>query len=367
MLILILQTTGIMMLTGGVLAALLVIAERFLADYGECKIDINGKRQETVKGGSSLLNSLNSKKIFLASACGGRGSCGFCKCQVLDGGGPLLPTEKPFLTPDEINDNIRLSCQVKIKKDIKIQIPEAIFNIRKFKAKVIKITNLTYDIKELVIDLIEPGTIDFKAGQYLQLQTNSYGKVKHPVSRAYSISSNPSLTKQVQVIIRLVPAGICTTWVHEHLKEGDLVEFTGPYGDFYIRDTQKDMVFIAGGSGMAPIKSMLEYLEENKSSRNIIFFFGAKTKADLYLTSYLKDFESKLTNFQYHPVLSKPDPEDNWQGKTGYITPFLKENIKKSANTEAYLCGSPGMINSILKGLRECGLKEENIFFDSFN
>ncbi|MDP8221159.1 MAG: 2Fe-2S iron-sulfur cluster-binding protein [Candidatus Stygibacter frigidus] len=204
MIYLVLQTTIIMMITGGVLALLLVIAEKYLADYGECKIDINGKREETVKGGSSLLNSLNSKNIFLASACGGRGSCGFCKCKVIKGGGPLLPTEKPFLTSEEIADNIRLSCQVKIKNDIEIELPEEIFNIRKFKAKVTSIKEYTYDIKELTLDLTD-STIDFKSGQYIQLHSPRYGKVKQSVSRAYSISSNETNKNVVQVIIRLVP------------------------------------------------------------------------------------------------------------------------------------------------------------------
>jgi len=361
----VLQTTIIMMITGGVLALLLVIAEKYLADYGECNIDINGKRQEKVKGGSSLLSSLNSKNIFLASACGGRGSCGFCKCKVIDGGGPLLPTEKPFLSPEEISENIRLSCQVKIKKDIKIELPEAIFNIRKFKAKVTRIKDYTYDIKELTLDLIDLA-IDFKAGQYIQLHSAKYGKVKQSVSRAYSISSNQSSKNMVQVIIRQVPKGICTTWVHEYLKEGDIVEFTGPYGDFYIRDTSKDILFIAGGSGMAPIKSMLELLHETGSQRRVLYFFGARCKDDLYLTDYLNDFESKLTDYQYHPVLSQPCEEDQWQGKTGYITPYLKDAIKDNKNTEAYLCGSPGMINTITKGLKEYGISESDIFYDSF-
>ncbi|MCF7912137.1 MAG: 2Fe-2S iron-sulfur cluster binding domain-containing protein [Candidatus Cloacimonetes bacterium] len=366
MIILVLQTTGIMMVMGGVLAALLVIAERYLADYGECNIDINGKRQEKVKGGSSLLSSLNSRNIYLASACGGRGSCGFCKCKVIEGGGPLLPTEKPFLSPEEISENIRLSCQVKIKKDIKIELPEAIFNIRKFKAKVSSIRDYTHDIKELTLDLKDSSTINFKAGQYIQLHSARYGKVKQSVSRAYSISSNQSSTDLVQVIIRLVPKGICTTWVHEYLKEGDDVEFTGPYGDFYIRDTDKDIIFIAGGSGMAPIKSMLEWLLEINSPRKIFYFFGARCKEDLYLTEYLYEFENKLADFEYHPVLSQPGEEDKWQGKTGYITPYLKDVIRDSKNTEAYLCGSPGMINSVSKGLKEYGISESDIFYDSF-
>jgi Na+-transporting NADH:ubiquinone oxidoreductase subunit F len=356
-----------MMLMGGALAILLVIAERFLADYGDCKIDINGKKEITVKGGSSLLSSLNSKKIFLASACGGRGSCGFCKCRIMEGGGPLLPTEKPFLNQKEIDDNFRLSCQVKVKQDIRISIPESVFNISQFKAKVIDIKDLTYDIKELTLILLEPETISFKAGQYLQLQTNNYDRVRHSVSRAYSISSNPSQKNTLQLIIRKVPEGLCTTWVHEYLRSGDIVEFTGPYGDFYIRDSENDILFVAGGSGMAPIKSMLEWLDQIKSKRTMAFYFGARTLADLYYTTFMTEFEDKIADFKYYPVLSQPEENDNWQGKTGFVTPYLKDFIKDAASTEAYLCGSPGMINAIKKGLLEYGIKEEMIFYDSFS
>jgi len=166
-----------------------------------------------VKGGSSLLSTLNENKIYIASACGGRGSCGFCKCKVSDGGGPLLPTEKPFLDAKEITNNYRLACQVKIKENIKIEIPESIFNIKKFKGKLEKITDLTYDIKELTIKLIEPDRIDFKAGQYVQLEAPRYEKTKQAVTRAYSISCNPDLKGYVQLIIRRVPKGICTIFL----------------------------------------------------------------------------------------------------------------------------------------------------------
>lgn len=366
MLILILQTTGITTLIAGILALILVIADRYFADYGECTIEINGKRKETVKGGSSLLSSLNSKQIYLASACGGRGSCGLCKCKVISGGGPLLPTEKPFLTKQEIADNIRLSCQVKVKENIQIEIPEEIFNIRKFKAKVEKIEDHTYDIKELTLKLISPAKIDFQAGQYVQLHSKKYGKVKQSVSRAYSIASSPSNDDFIQLIIRKVPDGICTTWVHDWLKEGEEVEFTGPFGDFVIQDTKADMLFIAGGSGKAPIKSMVQWLHEHNSDRRMVYFFGARAVKDLYLTEYFEKFEKMLPDFSYVPVLSQPEENDKWEGRTGYITKYLHEFVKDCENSEAYLCGSPAMLNAMVKGLVKCGVKEENIFYDSF-
>ncbi|PID27701.1 MAG: oxidoreductase [Candidatus Cloacimonadota bacterium] len=349
------------------LSLMLVVAEMLFANYGECEIDINkGEKKLKVKGGSSLLSSLAENNIFIPSACGGRGSCGFCKLKVVDGGGPLLPTEKPFLSPAEIKDNVRLSCQVKVKNDLRIQVPEELFAIKQFKARVKKIENYTYDIKGLTFELLEPDSIHFKAGQYMQLSTVKYGKVKQSVSRAYSISSNPNNPKDLQLIIRRVPDGICTTWVHDYLKENDEVKLTGPFGDFYIRDTDNDIVFIAGGSGKAPIKSMIENLYDAGCERKMTYFFGARAVKDLYLTDYLKSYEDKLKEFTYVPILSSPEKDDNWQGRTGFIMPHFGEFIKHPAQTEAYLCGSPGMINAVSKGLTDMGVPEDQIYYDSF-
>lgn len=366
MIIAILNTVLIVAGISGILALLLVIADYFFANYGDCKITINKKKDIVVKGGDSLLSSLNDEKIYLPSACGGRGSCGFCKCQVESGGGPLLPTEKPFLSPDEIKDNVRLSCQVKVKEDIDITIPDDIFNIKKFKAKVAVITDMTYDIKEIKFQLLAPGEINFKAGQYVQLATQKYAKVRQSVSRAYSISSTPDITDALELIIRKVPEGICTTWVHDHLKVGDEIDFTGPFGDFFIRDTEADMLFVAGGSGKAPVKSMLEFLEKRDSTRRMGYFFGARMKNELYLTEHFRDLERKIPNFTYYPILSQPTEACEWDGRCGYVMPFFDEFIKDVNNTEAYLCGSPGMIQAVVKELVKRGIPEDKIYFDSF-
>ncbi len=350
----------------GFLALLLVIADYFFANYGECKININKKKEITVTGGDSLLSTLNEQKIYLPSACGGRGSCGFCKCKVESGGGPLLPTEKPFLTAEEIENNVRLSCQVKVKEDIEIQIPEDIFNIKKFKATVVDIRDMTHDIKEIRFKLEEPAEIDFKAGQYMQLITPRYAKVRQSVSRAYSISSNPDHKDFIELIIRRVPEGICTTWVHDHLQVGDEVNLTGPFGDFFIQDTEADMLFVAGGSGKAPIKSMLEYLEKRKSTRRMGYFFGAQKRDELYHTEMFEQLEKKLPDFKYFPILSQPSEACEWDGRCGYVLPFFDEYIKDPMNTEAYLCGSPGMIAAVVKDLIKRGIPEEKIYFDSF-
>ncbi len=366
MLIMIINTVLIVSSISGFLALLLVIADYFFANYGECKITINKKKKITVTGGDSLLTTLNEQKIFLPSACGGRGSCGFCKCKVETGGGPLLPTEKPFLITEEINNNVRLSCQVKIKEDINIQIPEDIFNIKKFKAKVTSIKDMTYDIKEIRLDLIEPTEINFKAGQYAQLVTPRYAKVRQSVNRAYSISSSPDNKKYIELIIRKVPEGICTTWIHDYLKEGNEVNFTGPFGDFFINETDADMLFVAGGSGKAPIKSMLEFLKKRNSRRRMGYFFGALQRNDLYHAKLFEGLEKEMHNFTYYPILSQPTETCKWNGRRGFVMPFFDEFIKDPLNTEAYLCGSPGMIAAVVNDLTKRGIPKGKILYDSF-
>ncbi|HCM15423.1 MAG: FAD-binding oxidoreductase [Candidatus Cloacimonadales bacterium] len=362
----ILSDIALMSAIGVVLAAIMVIAQRWLSNYGEVNLNINGKRDLTVKGGNSLLATLSDNQIFIPSACGGRGSCGACKCKVIEGGGPLLPTEKPLLSKAEQAGSIRLGCQVKVKSDIKIELPEAIFNIRRFHSVIEEIIDYTYDIKGITFKLQQGETIDFKAGQYVQLETEPYEKVKQKVMRAYSISSKPQINDRIQLIIRLVPEGICSTWVHKYLKVGDKVNFTGPYGDFYLRDTDADILFVAGGSGKAPIKSMLEHLREIGTNRKMTYFFGARTTKDLYLTDEFRAFEDVFEQFEYVPVLSHTLPEENWNGKTGFVMPYFKDAIRDPKNTEAYLCGSPGMINAVTKSLIEYGLSEDKIYYDSF-
>jgi len=362
----ILSDIGIASAVSVVLAVVLVIAQKYLNDYGDCKININKKRNLTVKGGSTLLNSLSDKQIYLASACGGKGSCGACKCKVLTGGGPLLPTEKPLLTAQEQKDSMRLACQIKVKTDMEINIPEAIFNIRKYKTEITEIIDYTYDIKGITFKLLEPAKIDFKAGQYMQLETQPYDKVKQKTMRAYSISSKPEDGNIIQLIIRLVPDGICTTWVHKYLKVGDEVFMTGPFGDFYIRDTDADMIFIAGGSGKAPIKSMLEHLEVVGTNRKMSYFFGARSGEDLYLTDQFKAYEDVFPDFKFIPVLSRCDDNEKWCARIGYIMPYLKEFIRDPNKTEAYMCGSPGMLNACQKELLALGVPQDRIYFDSF-
>jgi Na+-transporting NADH:ubiquinone oxidoreductase subunit F len=353
----------------GMLAALLVIAERYLANYGECKIMINnGDKVLTVQGGATLLASLAREKIFLPSACGGRGTCAYCKCKVLEGVGPLLPTEAPLLEQAEIESHIRIACQIKVKKDIKISIPEELFNIKQFEAEVTLIKDLTYDTKLLRLKLIEPPEITFKAGQYAQLETKPYGKVKDVVSRAYSMASPSFENDHIDLMIRLVPEGICTTWVHEYLKEGEHVNFVAPVGEFYLRDGDGEMIMVAGGSGMAPIVSLLADIEKKKITRKVTYFFGAVKKRDLFYLEEMREFEKRLPNFRFVPALSAPDPNDGWNGETGLITVPLENYLKTldTSNIQAYMCGSPGMINACKNVLSKYGIPKERIFYDPF-
>ncbi|MBN1349632.1 2Fe-2S iron-sulfur cluster binding domain-containing protein [candidate division KSB1 bacterium] len=368
MLLKILITTGAMVGISGLLALLLLIAEHFLANYGECTLSINNEKQVHVQGGTSLLAALNSQKIFLPSACGGRGTCAYCKCKILAGAGPLLPTEEPLLTPDEIRDSFRLSCQVKVKQDMQIAIPEELFNIREFKTEVSLIKDLTYDIKLLRLNLIEPEEITFKAGQYIQLITKPYNGVKESVSRAYSIASPSYEKKYIDLMIRLVPEGICTTWVHQHLREKEIVNIVGPMGDFYLREGAGEIIMVAGASGMAPIISLLEEIAARKIERNVTYFFGAVAKRDLFFTEEIAALKKRLPNFQYIPTLSQSQPGDAWEGETGLITQPLERYIKNhdTSQSQVYMCGSPGMINACIAVLNKNSIQNERIYYDPF-
>ncbi|MCK5737542.1 2Fe-2S iron-sulfur cluster binding domain-containing protein [bacterium] len=351
------------------LAVLLVIAERFLADYGDVKVSINdGEKELEIKGGQTLLASLNSEKIFLPSACGGRGTCAYCKCKVTDGAGQLLPTEEPLLTKEEIKQNMRLACQVKVKQDMVIEIPEELFNIKEFRSRVTFIKDLTHDIKLVRFELIEPNEINFKAGQYIQLWTKPYGDVKESVSRAYSMASPNREHNFVELMIRLVPEGMCTSWVHQHMLEGDPVKLVGPMGEFQLHEGDGEMIFVAGGSGMAPIAALLEEMVDKHIDRKAVYFFGAVTSKDLFYMDEMKAFEKKLPNFRFVPALSAPLPEDNWHGETGLITQPLINHIQERDNSQvqAYMCGSPGMIFACSKVLNSHGISSDRIFYDPF-
>lgn len=348
------------------LALLMVIADATVGNYGVVKITINDKKELEVAGGQPLLKALNGEGVFIPSACGGRGSCGLCKVRVTEGGGNYLPTELPWISEEEKKQQVRLSCQFKVKNDVSIQIPEELFSVRQFTTKVERIRDLTHDIKEVRLKLNDPPNIQMKAGQFIQFQVPAYELTDEPVYRAYSMASVPSDTTHVELEIRLVPNGICTTYVHKHLKEGDTVTINGPYGEFFLRDTERDIICIAGGSGMAPLKSILLDMAEKGSKRKARYFFGARTGKDLFLLDEMKELEERMENFTFIPALSDPEPDDNWTGETGLITDVVKRMAENATEAEAYLCGSPGMIDACVKVLSELGMPEERIYYDKF-
>ncbi len=351
----------------GILAFLLTLADRTINNYGEVKITINEDKEYIVEGGSSLLSSLMEQQIFIPSACGGKGTCGYCKVKVLDGGGPILPTEIPFLTQDELKQNVRLSCQCKVKQEIKIEIPEELFNVKEYEATVESIEDMTFVIKKLRLRLKEGEEINFKPGQYIQLKAPIYKGNDEEVYRAYSIASLPSHKDYIDLIIGYVPNGKATTYVHKLLKEGDKVYFNGPYGEFcYQEDSQREMVMVAVGTGIAPILSILHYLKDNNINRKATFYFGAKTPDDLFLLDELKNFENTLPDFKFIPTLSRITEEHNWTGEKGRVNVALEKYILDGENKEAYLCGNPPMIDTVVSALQKIGIPEEHIYFDKF-
>lgn len=346
-----------------VISLLLILANIALGGNKEKVITINETTKIPVKGEDSLLNILSNNKIFIPSACGGKATCGFCKCQVLEGGGEVKPMEEPFLSPQEKKDGVRLSCQVKVQDDIKIAIPESMLYAQEYKCDVVHIEDLTYDIKLVRFKFIEPESMSFKPGQYAQLKVPGI-----EVIRAYSIASNPKITHEIELIIRMVPKGKATTYVHKALELGDKVIVTGPYGNFYLQeDSNRDMVCIAGGSGKAPIRSILHYLKDQGMPRKVKYFFGARSKKDLYYTEEFVELAKEFPNFEYIPALSDPLPEDNWEGDVGLITEVVDKHCGDLSESEAYLCGSPGMINACINVLNKHKIESKNVFYDKFS
>jgi len=351
---------------GAALAAVLVLAERYISDYGECTVDINnGTRVITARGGKPLLSTLVEQKLFIPSACGGRGTCGYCKVKVLEGAGPLLPTEEPFLSKEERAAGVRLSCQCKLRAPMKIQIPEELLSVREFTCVVEHIKPLTHDIREFRFKLLDPPEISYIPGQYMQVFTPKYAKSDEEVYRAYSISSDPRDRTAIELVIRLVPGGICTTYCFDYLKPGDTVRLNGPYGEFRLSTTSAPMVMIAGGSGMAPIKCLLHQMQNEGITRHARYFFGANYVRELFYLDELRHFEQVLPNFTFTPVVAKPESE--WHGETGWVTEAVDRAYADLSSHEAYLCGSPGMIDAAIKVLTSHGMPEANIFYDKFS
>ncbi|MHC4247666.1 MAG: FAD-binding oxidoreductase [Planctomycetota bacterium] len=347
------------------LAVALVVAEKALVDYGVCQIDINsGGKVFEVEGGQNLLSALVGGQVFIPSACGGRGSCGHCKITVPEGGGPVLPTETPYVTRKEVRAGVRLACQVKVRGDIQVSIPEDLLNVKLFNATVASTKDLTHDIKEIRFELDDPQEISQRPGQYVQIQAPS---PDGPVFRAYSISSPAYEQNLVELNVRLVPGGIGSTYLHE-LNEDDKVIFTGPFGEFRLsEDPEVEIVCVAGGCGMAPVRNIAYSIYDTWPDRHCWLFFGCRTTKDVFYLEEYKELAAEHPNFHIAYALSDPvGPEEKWDGETGFIHLSVDKFLKTGIKRQAFLCGPPPMIEAVMSVLEDKGMRPDDIFYDKF-
>jgi Na+-transporting NADH:ubiquinone oxidoreductase subunit F len=395
------------------LVYIILLAKAKLMPSGLVKITINGEEDIETEAGSSLLTTLSNKKIFLPSACGGGGTCAMCKCQVLSGGGTILSTETPYFTRKQQQDNWRLGCQVKVKQDMEIKIPEEIFGIKKWECEVISNDNVATYIKELVVKLPEGEFLNFQSGCYIQIDVpaceidfkndlykieerfrDDYDKFKiwdlkmknpEPVFRAYSMANHPAEGNIIMLNIRLATPpfdrqaggfmdlnpGVCSSFVFSR-KPGDKITIAGPFGDFHIKPTKKEMIYIGGGAGMAPLRSHLFHIFHTmkEKDRKVSFWYGGRSSREVFYTEHFREIEKEFPNFQYNIALSEPLAEDNWKGYTGFIHNVLFENYLKNhpepEDLEYYICGPPMMNAAVFKMLDGLGVPPENIAFDDF-
>jgi len=354
----------VMSIVGGLLSALLLIANRFLANYGPCEIKVNEEEPFTIEGGCTLLEALYEQRIFIPSACGGQGTCGFCKVQILDGGGPVLPTELPFLTRHEIDEHTRLACQVKVKEPLRVHVREDYLNVQEFKAVVTAARMLTHDTREIRLRLVEPEEIDFKPGQYVQVQVPGQSP---PVYRAYSVSSPPHEKNDIELVVRLIPGGLGSTYLH-NVQVDDEVTFTGPYGEFILDEgADTEIICVGGGCGMAPMKSIIHYLYNRSPDRKCTLYFGARTTADLLYYEEFSELAKDLPNFRVHFALSEPGEQDaDWGGETGFIHLSVAKHCPEAGPRQAFLCGPEPMIDATMKVLQDKELAEDQVFYDKF-
>ena len=400
---------GVIMFTLIVLLLVLVIlfAKSKLVPSGNVTISINDnpKNTLTVPIGGKLLNALADNKVYLPSACGGGGTCGECKCIVSEGGGDVLPTETSKLNRKQIRDNYRLSCQVPIKDNMKIEVPAEVFDIRKWECTVRSNHNVATFIKELVLELPEGENVDFRAGGYIQIEAPEHvvkysdfeieqeyredwdkfnlwqfvSKVEEPVLRAYSMASYPEEKGIIMLNVRIasppprtpdVPPGQMSSFIF-NLKPGDKVIISGPYGEFFAKDTEAEMVFVGGGAGMAPMRShIFDQLKRLDSKRKISFWYGARSRRESFYDDEFDKLAEEHDNFTWHLALSEPLPEDNWTGYTGFIHQVLHDNYLKDhpapEDCEYYMCGPPMMNNAVIQMLENLGVERENIALDDF-
>jgi len=399
-----LKAIAVLVGLGTGLAIILVVSDYYFANYGECKIDVNnGERNYTVRGGQTLLSALAENKLFVPSACGGQGTCGYCKAKVLNDIGPILPTEETQLTRLEKKQNVRLSCQIKVKADMRIEVPEEYFAIQEFRTEVLSNKQVTDDIVEIQFKLLEPDRMKFQAGKYVQLRIprdegiarmrGAFGKYdftgfnakkidteKVPkgktVDRAYSMSNSPGRNDIVELDVRIAPPprdvpdappGFASSYIWS-LKPGEEVWLTGPYGDFLLKKTDRPKIFIGGGAGMAPMKAMiLELFEVWETTCTAKLFYGARAKKDIFYADIFQKIAAEHDNFEYVVALSEPAPDDNWDGPTGFIHLTVEKAMTEFGfENEYYLCGPPLMVDACTAMLANHAVPESDIAFDKF-
>ncbi|UTW46604.1 NADH:ubiquinone reductase (Na(+)-transporting) subunit F [bacterium SCSIO 12696] len=398
---------GVAMFTAIVLAlvAFILSARAKLVSSGDVAIDINGEKTINVPAGDKLLQTLAEAGLFLPSACGGGGSCAQCRCVVESGGGSILPTEESAFTKREANEGWRLSCQVPVKQDMKIQVPEEVFGVKQWECTVESNPNMATFIKELTLKLPEGENVDFRAGGYVQLECPPHhvkysdfdieeeyrgdwerfgffdleSKVDDTVIRAYSMANYPEEKGVVKFNIRIatpppgskgIPCGKMSSYVF-NMKPGDKVKVYGPFGEFFAKDTDNEMVFIGGGAGMAPMRShIFDQLKRLESKRKISFWYGARSLRECFYNEEYDQLQDENDNFVWHLALSDPQPEDNWDGLTGFIHNVLYEQYLKDheapEDCEYYMCGPPMMNAAVIKMLEDLGVERDHIFLDDF-
>lgn len=394
------------------LVALLLYAKAKLTSSGEVEIDINGGMTVLkVESGDTLLTTLSNNSIFLPSACGGGGSCGMCKCQVLEGGGEILPTEVNFFTRKQQKEKWRLGCQVKVKESMKIHVEDSVLGVKKWECDVISNNNVATFIKEFVVKLPEGERLNFQSGGYIQIDIPKYADIKftdfdieekyredwdgmklwglitnnpEPTYRAYSMANHPAEGNIIMLNIRIatppwdraagtfmnINPGICSSYIFSR-KPGDKVTISGPYGEFFVRETPNEKMFIGGGAGMAPMRShIFNLFETERTEKPVTFWYGARSSREIFYEDHFRKIESEFPNFKFNIALSEPKPEENWDGYVGFIHQVILDNYLEKhdapEDVEYYLCGPPMMTDAIAKMLDELGVPSENVMYDNF-
>ncbi len=387
---------------------LLLLAKRLLVPSTRVSIEVNDDPDNRIEvaGGSTLLATMAARQIFIPSACGGKGTCGVCKVSVHEGGGALLPTERSHVTPRQAREGERLACQVKVKQDMRIEIPPEIFQVRKWRCRVRSNDNVATFIKELVLELPEGESVPFRAGGYVQVECPPHvvryrefeigeeyaedwekyelwryvSTVREQVTRAYSMANYPGEEGIIMLNVRVAspppdavhaPPGMMSSWIF-NLKPGDEVTISGPFGDFFARETDNEMCFIAGGAGMAPMRShIFDQFRRLKTGRKVSFWYGARSLREAFYTEAFDAIARQFDNFEWHLALSHPLEDDAWTGPTGYIHEVALENYlvahPSPEDIEYYLCGPPLMIAAVQDTLADLGVEPENVMFDDFS